>query len=152
MRIEKQTIYERYLLSQEWSLRCCRKLARDGGLTKHEALSLINRWPNCRGFRFKCENCGQFFPRIFINIHHKTYERLYHEKNEDLAILCEGCHANTHGKDVPCWWNALIEGRINIDDLDSDVKPMAVVVGEFSIAERMGRLIEPAMKSAEASA
>jgi predicted HNH restriction endonuclease len=37
--------------------------------------------------------------RAYINVHHKTYERLGHEDARDLQALCRNCHRNTHGLD-----------------------------------------------------
>lgn len=42
-----------------------------------------------------CERC-RVFP--ISAVHHKTYERKYNERLEDLEGHCEHCHAFTHGK------------------------------------------------------
>src|SRR5437867_3194723 len=31
-----------------------------------------------------------------FNLHHKTYERLGHERSTDLIILCDNCHDTVH--------------------------------------------------------
>lgn len=31
-----------------------------------------------------------------VQLHHITYERLGHERDDDLVRLCEGCHRRTH--------------------------------------------------------
>lgn len=41
----------------------------------------------------KCEECDA---TRFLQIHHKTYIRLYHEKMDDLQILCRECHKAEH--------------------------------------------------------
>ena len=41
----------------------------------------------------KCERCGSFKN---IQIHHKTYERIFNEEPNDLEILCGGCHLGEH--------------------------------------------------------
>ena len=42
----------------------------------------------------KCENCKS---ETALEIHHKTYKRLYKEKYKDLQVLCKICHKKTHG-------------------------------------------------------
>jgi 5-methylcytosine-specific restriction endonuclease McrA len=36
----------------------------------------------------KCVDCGE----LGVEVHHKTYRRLFKEKLEDLELLCSGCH------------------------------------------------------------
>ncbi len=31
-----------------------------------------------------------------LNVHHRTYERVYREKLSDLTVLCERCHGLAH--------------------------------------------------------
>jgi len=31
-----------------------------------------------------------------LEIHHRTYERLYHEEPGDLTVLCRACHSRHH--------------------------------------------------------
>jgi hypothetical protein len=42
----------------------------------------------------KCEQCGS---GLRLNVHHLTYEHLWYEYSADLRVLCETCHAITHG-------------------------------------------------------
>ena len=37
----------------------------------------------------KCERCGS---TSYLELHHKTYERLGHERASDLELLCPLCH------------------------------------------------------------
>jgi 5-methylcytosine-specific restriction endonuclease McrA len=39
--------------------------------------------------KYRCQNCGS---RTRLEVHHKTYERLGHERLSDLAVLCSICH------------------------------------------------------------
>lgn len=39
-----------------------------------------------------CEHCGYTVWSRKLEVHHKTYERLGHERDEDLEVLCEDCH------------------------------------------------------------
>lgn len=41
----------------------------------------------------QCQNCGA---KRGLDVHHKTYERLGHEKLSDLRLLCRECHYRTH--------------------------------------------------------
>lgn len=66
--------YQTYLCSREWSELKNKVHERSGGVCE------------------RCEvNPGE-------NVHHLTYERKYHERPEDLAHWCQGCHKFTHGK------------------------------------------------------
>ncbi len=41
----------------------------------------------------QCEICGN---TQNLQLHHKTYVRLYNELLEDLQLVCGGCHTNIH--------------------------------------------------------
>lgn len=43
-----------------------------------------------------CERCGASGRRL--EVHHKTYARLGHERMSDLIDLCEDCHDYVHGR------------------------------------------------------
>lgn len=60
--------YGVYMASREWALKKRSVKARSGG---------------------KCERCGA----PSQNVHHVTYERLYHERLDDLLDVCRPCHA-----------------------------------------------------------
>ena len=45
-----------------------------------------------------CERCGAVLPSSHMNVHHKTYKNIGNEKEEELCLLCENCHAIVHGK------------------------------------------------------
>lgn len=46
----------------------------------------------------KCEICSSTHE---VAVHHKSYKNLGHELDDDLQILCNGCHANAHEEDSP---------------------------------------------------
>lgn len=55
-----------------------------------------------------CERCGCGEKNSFarykqkLHIHHKTYERLWHELPEDVELLCFDCHlSGAHGSTDP---------------------------------------------------
>lgn len=64
--------YKDYLLSEKWN-------------------TIKNNLFAARGR--KCEVCGSV---NFIEVHHKTYNNIFNEKDEDLQILCNGCHKKQH--------------------------------------------------------
>lgn len=41
----------------------------------------------------RCQIC---YNSIQLNVHHRTYERLGHEKLSDLTVLCKECHEIFH--------------------------------------------------------
>jgi len=48
--------------------------------------------------RSVCEICGA--TNCELHLHHLTYDNFKHEKDEDLQVLCLGCHENVHGKKI----------------------------------------------------
>lgn len=40
-----------------------------------------------------CHKCGS---TSRLDVHHRTYARLGHERMSDLAVLCRSCHAGEH--------------------------------------------------------
>lgn len=43
----------------------------------------------------RCQLCGS---QRRLEVHHRTYERLFDELPEDLIVLCRHCHAKFHDK------------------------------------------------------
>jgi hypothetical protein len=62
---------------------------------KYETVINSFRW---RGLKMRllsqrgkrCQRCNQ--PRWPLELHHKTYERLGEERDDDLELLCSQCH------------------------------------------------------------
>ncbi len=58
-----------------------------------------SRWKGKRQRQFRrgnmhgCKCCGSNF---YLNLHHRTYERLGNELREDLIWLCKDCHKLVH--------------------------------------------------------
>ena len=58
--------------------------------------------------RDRCEKCGSrgdipYYPNYtttarILDVHHLTYIRMWHEKPEDLRVLCRKCHNKEHAK------------------------------------------------------
>lgn len=67
--------YRLYLKSDAWKLKRMR---------------LINRAEH------RCTDCGK--PRLILQLHHLTYERIYNELDSDLVVLCRACHKRRHKK------------------------------------------------------
>ncbi len=65
--------YAKYIVSPEWMRRAA-------------ALKLK---------RGACEDCGE---SEGLQVHHLTYQRLGYERDSDLLVLCDDCHAARHGR------------------------------------------------------
>lgn len=66
--------YTAYMRSPEWQVRRARVLRLAG---------------------YKCQDCGLDRSRSGgrgLQVHHLTYERLFHERDTDLVALCVKCH------------------------------------------------------------
>ena len=75
------TTYQRYLRSRQW--------AGTRALAIHRADGM-------------CEVCGE---TQYLEVHHKTYERLGNETHDDLIVLCSSCHAKVHDKPARSAWS-----------------------------------------------
>lgn len=64
--------YAEYLTTQTWKYRALRAKERAG---------------------WHCELCRGDGP---LEVHHWTYARVGQERDEDLIVLCEDCHAYEH--------------------------------------------------------
>lgn len=63
------------------------------------------RWAQKRAWKLeavghRCEKCGQSKYSGVLDVHHLTYDRLGHERLEDLQVLCKQCH---EGADIDRW-------------------------------------------------
>jgi len=83
--------YDEYINSKAWKKRRNRKL---------RTAIWHGRFVFCRG----CQ-CFVWFSFGNVQVHHLTYARLGRERDEDLVVLCRGCHAYLHCKPTPGWWN-----------------------------------------------
>jgi len=70
----KKLRYRRYLSNPAWKERAKRAKRKAG---------------------FKCQKCGS---RKNLHVHHKTYDNLGCERDEDLTVLCKKCHFAEHRK------------------------------------------------------
>lgn len=57
-------------------------------------------WQNTRTLalqraNYKCQLCND---NDTLNVHHKTYARLWKEQEDDLVVLCQECHERHHDK------------------------------------------------------
>jgi 5-methylcytosine-specific restriction endonuclease McrA len=67
-----QVDYKQYLQSTAWA---------------HKRQNALTRAYN------RCQVCNS---QDRLEVHHRTYERLGFEKNEDLTVLCHKCHTAFH--------------------------------------------------------
>ena len=51
------------------------------------------RWKAIKRARFRCERCKK---ETWLQVHHKSYERLGCELDKDLEALCRKCHEYEH--------------------------------------------------------
>lgn len=70
--------YHEYLRSLEWKDRRDDKLWEAG---------------------YRCSMCGADGYDVRLEVHHLTYERVGHERSEDLMVLCRACHEKRHSKE-----------------------------------------------------
>jgi hypothetical protein len=70
----KKADYQEYLQSDAWKIRREWKLQRAG---------------------HRCQVCNG---REDLHVHHRTYDNIGREHEEDLTVLCKDCHALYHGK------------------------------------------------------
>ena len=54
------------------------------------------RYRQLKAAGFKCKECGTNEEQL--EVHHLTYERLFHERDADLIVLCRSCHSKHHNK------------------------------------------------------
>ncbi len=68
-------------------------MAMDDWRIRYERHIRSSQWKNMRKdilrMRDRCECCGT---KNFLEVHHKTYERLGRELTSDLEVLCKTCH------------------------------------------------------------
>lgn len=78
--------YKQYLHSDEWE-------------SKRDAVIQRSRLRAKEGDSAPfgvCERCSYSPWRPCLQVHHKTYERIYNERLEDLILLCPKCHREVH--------------------------------------------------------
>lgn len=53
-----------------------------------------------RKYNRHCSQCGKALQLRDCHVHHKTYDRVGHENDNDLLLLCHDCHKTIHGVPV----------------------------------------------------
>ena len=71
---ENRISYQEYLASDHW-------------------MDIRSRFWKSKLHKGACDVCGS---RSNLQIHHKTYTRIGHERLGDLCLLCGNCHTGTH--------------------------------------------------------
>jgi hypothetical protein len=70
-----------------------------------------------------------------VNVHHRTYERVKHERPADLIVLCRDCHAKFHDK--------LANIESSESELWDDEPPeWHKQVLRWAVEEKLGRWVE----------
>ena len=95
--------YHKYLASREWSV-------------KREAIK--------RRSKGMCERCDLFPMR---DVHHLTYEHIYHEPLEDLQAICRPCHAFESGIEDAVDPIDVLGWAFDADIRDSDPGPFGTL-------------------------
>ena len=70
----RKAMYAEYLKSPEWKAIRRRILARD---------------------RYRCALCPE---TKNLDVHHRSYENIFKEDDDDLIVLCRFCHERHHGR------------------------------------------------------
>jgi 5-methylcytosine-specific restriction endonuclease McrA len=73
LRINVRVNYREYLRSKTW-----KRKARAARQRAH----------------YRCTNCRR--GNVRLEVHHKTYKRLGHERKSDVTALCPMCHRKEH--------------------------------------------------------
>ena len=72
-----------------------------------------------------CECCNMRYSTV---AHHRSYDRLGEEKDEDLIALCQPCHKGVHGEISVVW---IFESNVELfKKLVNEVLLMGVHYGE----------------------
>ncbi len=85
----------------------------------------------------RCERCGRPQTDCELQLHHKTYERLGCERDDDLEILCLACHAIADQERADAtraaMWSARVDGwaRRRYGDEWNDDRSFDVVEDAF---------------------
>lgn len=83
--------YQQYINSSEWR--------RKANAAKSRA-------------EYRCQICNASPGVNKLHAHHRTYERLGHELDGDLTVLCEDCHKLFHKKSGIVEHDFVIEARV----------------------------------------
>jgi hypothetical protein len=70
--LNTRSTYEAYLMSPEWKEKARQARIRAGN---------------------RCQLCNR---RGALDVHHRTYDHIFHEKPEELIVLCRDCHKVFH--------------------------------------------------------
>jgi len=99
--MKSNTLYKKYLQSDEWKVKAeaCKKLAD-----------------------YKCNRCDEVTK---LQAHHKTYDRVGEELQEDLECLCEMCHNKEHN----------ISGKLQTNDRYYSIKNLTTRVNIMNLLD-----------------
>lgn len=86
--------------------------------------------------------CRMWFPLGLIEVHHKTYRRLWCERMSDLEVLCCGCHEYRHIGIRPHWWLSLKSQNARMVTKHTYLKLRGVEHVSVAISKLMCQLAE----------
>ena len=92
-------------------------------------------WKLMRRLRLEVDNeqCAVCGSKNYLNVHHKTYERIGVEKLADLITLCRECHAKYHNK--------LESGNFNIKKIVPNYHQNKKEFPVFQLEEKHSKII-----------
>jgi hypothetical protein len=61
---------------------------------------------------YSCQWCGS---RVAPQVHHKTYENMGHERDDDLLVVCHECHDKIH------WGPFYVDALGSPEDLENNL-------------------------------
>lgn len=85
LKIERDKKLKKELASRKW----------DGN---YKLYLKSDEWKKIRGIKlghadYRCQLCNK---KENLQVHHRTYERIFMEDMRDLTVLCEDCHRRFH--------------------------------------------------------
>lgn len=55
----------------------------------------VREWAKKRAL-YRCQLCNVSGDEVVLDVHHRSYKRLWHEHPMDLIVLCRDCHDLFH--------------------------------------------------------
>lgn len=110
--------YNQYIQSPEWRAKADEAKKRAG---------------------YRCQVCNRPSSIVTLHAHHRTYERLGHERPEDITVLCEDCHKLFHENKT----NSRIPSHSMGSTHDPEPRKLPVYIAEHSSTVKRPKPVEP---------
>ena len=95
----------------------------------------------------RCQICNS---KGKLNVHHRTYERIFKEAKEDLVVLCERCHELFHNimpkYKKPVLVDIKIKARKDQNEFDEIDRKLRTCTDEVEIKKLLRRCSELSKK------